>query len=166
MSNPTLGMIILIAATLVIVYQIVAYLYFFISVSLVYTSTRKITKMPGLSFFFFISSVYSFVLFYPTTLIYFTFLAPSRDSDAGHTERINQTYLGYGSVGHIVISVVIMILWCIALAIQFLNAFLTTQLSTQRLVSWSSVEPYTRLTFLGIKIYQAIMITFAVSLFA
>ena len=157
-------MIVLSAATVVVVYLISTYIYFFISVSLIYSSTRKIAKMPGLSLFFLTLNIYDIVLFYPTTLSYFSFLAPSQAYDVGHAQKIDLNYFEYDSTPHIIISVIIVILWCIIVSIQLLNALLTTEISPQRLVSWSSVEPYTRLTLSFIKVYQALMLSFFVCL--
>jgi len=164
MANQTMGMIILIALTIIVVYQIIAWTYFFVSVSLVYSSTRKITKMPGLSFFFFISSIYSSVLFYPTTLSYFSFIAPGFTTHEHETFEVENKFFEYGSAPHIIISIIIIILWVFNLFIQFLNAFLTTEISTQRFVTWSSVEPYTKIVVILTQIYQAAMLEFIVFL--
>ncbi|MDR3549675.1 MAG: hypothetical protein P4M11_15625 [Candidatus Pacebacteria bacterium] len=155
-------MVFLIAASVVIIYQVAAYVYFFVSVSLVYSSTRKIAKMGGLSLFFVIFNIYSLTLFYPTTLSYFMFVAPTGERGVGHPDKIDGTYMTYGSAGHIVVSVVVIFLWSVALIVQAATALLTTELSSQRLVSWSSVEPYTRLAIMIIKIYQSVMLCFFV----
>lgn len=149
--------------TVLILYQIVAYVYFFVSVSLVYSKTRKIVKMPGLSFFWAISTLYSTVLFYPVTLSYFSFMAPSDAEGDGHINSYDQTIFAYKSTPRIIISVIVMIFWGLMLIVQVLNTLFTSEISMQRLVTWSSVEPYTRLLLTLVKIYQAVTITFVVS---
>lgn len=167
MSNTTVGMIVLAGGTILIIYQIVAYFYYVIAVYKVYSNSRKITKMPGLSFFFILFYIFNNVLFYPVSLAFLSFIAPVRaNPSAGHVQKTELDVFGYNSAAHIVLDIVIVFIWTIHLAMQMLTALLTTELSTQRLVSWSTVEPYSRILFMIFKQIHVVLLTLIVRMLA
>jgi hypothetical protein len=160
----TLRLIIFVGTTILILYQIVAYIYFLIAVYKLSSTTRKITKMPGLSFFFVVFHLYSLILFYPTTISYFSFISSvTSTNEVGHITGNDRAFLEHGSVGHIIVSIVVMLMWVTIFLMQIVTSALTMEISTQRLVPWSSVEPYSRIAFMLIKVYQAFMLTVVVS---
>jgi len=165
MKDSTVNLVILLSASILILYQIIAYIYFFIAVSFVYSKTRKIVKMPGLSLFRAITVFYNMVLFYPLTLSWLSFVASSNPGGDGHINSYDENIFAYKPTPRIIIAVIVIILWAIMLIIQVLSTLFTCEISMQRLVSWSSVEPYTPMLLLLIKMYQAVTITFFVYFF-
>ncbi len=116
--------------------------------------------MPGLSLLFLLSQLITMVLFYPITITYLVLYRQRTDSSKSTDDLyLEKEILPQGGVFHILLVVVFTIVWLLSLCVQVVNILFTTELSTQRLVTWSAVQPYARIGMFLIKFLQALFLT-------
>ena len=160
MPIESLFITICVGGSAILLYHIIAFIYYVITVREAKRLSRKINKMSGLSLLFLFSQFITMILFYPITLAFFAFsVQKEQGSSSEQGLMLEKRVLDKGSLLHIILSLIMFIIWCLSLLIQILNIIFTTEFSTRRLVTWSVVQPYARLGFFGLKIIQAFFLT-------
>eukprot|EP01022_Parablepharisma_sp_SALTPOND_P000771 TRINITY_DN105021_c0_g1_i1.p1 TRINITY_DN105021_c0_g1~~TRINITY_DN105021_c0_g1_i1.p1 ORF type:complete len:1050 (+),score=83.84 TRINITY_DN105021_c0_g1_i1:89-3151(+) len=155
-----LFIVILVGGSAILMYLIIGFIYYLVTVKEPQGSNRKVQKLPGLSFLFLIAQITSMILFYPITLSYMALYVQNEKASEDHDDALlKDQVIKYGSWVHVILVILIAVLWLASLVILLLNILFTTELSTRRLVTWSVVQPYSRIIFFLLKLTQAFFLT-------